>query len=326
MFATATSRRPVMLRGVLPDADLVRMLVETHAPYWPTQRYFSNTAEFAAVSGEDDVVEMPVVSLFRGDWAYDEPLVDGVEPLFHHDAFIAAAREVFGGEVVRPQSLYVNLTYQLPFAQGRGHTDVPAFRGFDRSRYPIVFLSIMGHSGLFEDVRVPIATAVSWFYRGQDGGFEYWPDGPDAPSHVHEGDIHNTAIVADNEVLWHRARGVGRLEDGMVQGLTRDGSLDRDGDDWVIRDGDQVLARLPFEALRISVSWKAYVFASEDEAASYDAGEGGIDEATVLARIAADLAARGIEIDIPTDDPFRDPRFVETLQQVYVTEPAAELL
>lgn len=324
-MSIATSRH-VLLTDVLPEPDLLRELVEAHAPYWPTQRYFSNTAEFAAVSGEDEVDEMPVVSLFRGNWADTAPLVDGVEPFFHHPGFVEAAQQVCGGTVVRPQNLYVNLTHQLPFAQGKGHTDIPAFRGFDRTEHPIVFLSLMGHSGLFEDVRVPIATAVSWFYRGPDGGFEYWPDGPDAPSHVHEGDIHNTAIVADNEQMWHRARGVGRLEDGMVQGLTQDGCLDRDGDGWVIRDGGEVLARPSFDQLRISVSWKALVFEDEADAASYDAGEGAIDTDEVLARLLGDLHARGIDVEVAGDDPLRDPDFVQALQQAYVNEPAAELL
>ena len=57
----------------------------------------------------------------------------------------------------------------------------------------------MGHSGLFEEERIDIATAVAWFYEGSDGGFTCWPDGPDAPPVVHEGDIHNTAIMGN----WH---------------------------------------------------------------------------------------------------------------------------
>ena len=67
----------------------------------------------------------------------------------------------------------------------------------------------MGHSRLFEKERVEIATAVAWFYRGKDGGFTYWPDGPDRPPRVHEGDLFNTAIMGDNDRMYHRVRPVG---------------------------------------------------------------------------------------------------------------------
>src|SRR5262249_14924648 len=153
------------------------------------------------------------------------------------------------------QNVYVNLTWQLPFPQGLGHTDVPAFRGFDRTRYPITFLSIMGLSGLFEDVRVRIATAVAWFYAGRDGGFEYWPEGPERPSRVHEGSIDNTAIVGDNDFMWHRVRPTGRIDDGMVS-LSVDSELVRAGGGWAIVDRGRTLAAFSRDRLRVSVSWK----------------------------------------------------------------------
>jgi len=80
--------------------------------------------------------------------------------------FIEAAAKLVGTRRVRPQAVYSNLTWQIPFDQGAGHTDVPAFRGIDRTRYSIWLLHAMGHPGLFEAERIRIATAVSWFYRG----------------------------------------------------------------------------------------------------------------------------------------------------------------
>ena len=84
-----------------------------------------------------------------------------------HEGFRDAAQQIFSAEVVRPQQVYANLTWQLPFAQGPGHTDVPAFRGVDRTEYPTQLLSVMGRSRLFEEHRVRIATAVAWFYEGR---------------------------------------------------------------------------------------------------------------------------------------------------------------
>jgi hypothetical protein len=270
-----------------------------------------------------DATAMPIAPVFRGHWAEGRPLVDGVEPLLAHAGFRDAAARLFGGTVVRPHIVYVNLTWQLPFAQGVGHTDVPAFRGLDRSRYPITFLSLMGHSGLFEDVRVRIATAVAWFYAGTDGGFEYWPDGPDAPSRVHEGAIGNTAIVGDNDFMWHRVRPVGRLADGMPS-LGRDSLLARRDDGWAIVDGERTVATLPFAALRISVSWKALVFADAADAHRHDAHTEDIDLDEVLRRFRADLGARGLDVRLP-DDPVHDAEFTRLLARTYVRQPAAGL-
>lgn len=316
-------RPPIVMDRVLDDPGLVRHLVERHAPYWPVQRYFGNAAEYAALSGAMDATAMPIAPVFRGNWAEGRPLVDGVEPLLGHPGLRDAAARLFGGTVVRPYIVYVNLTWQLPFAQGVGHTDVPAFRGLDRSRYPITFLSLMGHSGLFEDVRVRIATAVAWFYAGGDGGFEYWPDGPDAPSRVHEGAITNTAIVGDNDFMWHRVRPVGRLADGMPS-LTRESLLVRRDDGWAIVDGDATLATLPFEQLRISVSWKALVFDDAADAARYDAHREDIDLAEVVRRFRADLDARGIACDVPAD-PVHDAGFTRLLARTYVRQPQASI-
>lgn len=315
-------RPPIAIDRVFDDPGIVRSLVERHAPYWPVQRYFANSAEYAALSGKEAAAGMIVAPVFRGDWAYDRPLVEGVEPVLAHERFAAAAARLFDdARVVRPQILYVNLTWQLPFAQGGGHTDVPAFRGIDRTRYPITFLTIMGLSGLFEDVRVRIATAVAWFYAGADGGFEYWPDGPDRASRVHEGAISNTAIVGDNDFMWHRVRPVGRVEDGMTT-LTLDSQLVRRADRWAIVDAGRTLAELDFTDLRISLSWKATVFADADDARRYDEHSDDIDLAEVLRRFSRDLDRRGVAHAIPAE-PVRDPGFIRLLQETYVRPPGA---
>ena len=324
-MADQLPRPPVPIDVVLEDPGLVDRLVDAHAPYWPVQRYMANRAEYATLSGGstggDPAGEMPVAPVFRGDWAFGGDVSDGVDELLHHPAFVDGARQLFGAEIVRPHTVYVNLTWQLPFAQGRGHVDIPAFRGFDRSTVPVTFLTIMGQTGLFEAERVKVATAVSWFYRGADGGFEYWPDGPDGASVVHEGAIHNTGIVGDNDFMWHRVRPVGRPEDGMAT-LSLDSELHRAGEStWEIRDGDQVLASFDDSWLRVGLSWKGDVFHSERDRARHDDHDDDLTEAEVLRRLEADLAARGLDSSIPSDDPIRDPRFIERLADAYMRYP-----
>jgi hypothetical protein len=311
---------PVVLDQVFDDREQVRALIEAHQPYWPVQRYFANSAEYAALSGQNEPVQMIVAPVFRGNWATDGEPLEGVGPILHSERFAGAARTVFNAEIVRPTTVYVNLTWQLPFPQGAGHTDVPAFRGFDRTTQPITFLTIMGLSGLFEDVRVKVATGVSWFYLGSDGGFEYWPQGPDAPSLLHEGAIDNTAIVADNDFMWHRVRPTGKVEDGMVS-MTKDAELVRRGDaDWAIVDGGTDVATFGFDKVRVSLSWKGIVFTDDADRRRHDDHLDDIGMAGLLARFIDDFADRGETLVVPSD-PVSDPEFVRKLRDVYVRYP-----
>jgi hypothetical protein len=313
-------RPPIAVDPAVEDPAAIRRLVEARAPYWPVQRYFGNDAEYAALSGASAAAPMVVAPVFRGNWAEEGRAEPDVAPLLEHPPFVDAARRLFASEIVRPTKVYVNLTWQLPFAQGAGHTDIPAFRGLDRTRYPITWLSIMGLSGLFEDVRVQIATAVAWFYPGADGGFEYWPEGPDGPSRVHEGRIENTALVGDNDFMWHRVRPTGGVRDGMAR-LTLASELVREGAGWAVRDGGRRLGAFGWDALRVSLSWKALVFASDADRRRYDEHLDDIDLAEVLRRFAADLAARGVDVSWP-EDPVHDPATVRLLSEAYVRYPA----
>jgi hypothetical protein len=315
-------RPPVAIDRVVEDPASVRRLVEARAPYWPVQRYFGNDAEYATLSGAAGAAPMVVGPVFRGNWVVEGMAEPDVAPLFHHPQFFDAARRLFDAELVEPTTLYVNCTWQLPFAQGAGHTDIPAFRGVDRSRYPVTWLSIMGLSGLFEDVRLRIATAVAWFYEGGDGGFEYWPEGPDRPSRVHEGRIENTAIVGDNDFMWHRVRPTGRLRDGMAK-LSLGSELVREDGGWAVRDGAQRLGAFGWDALRISLSWKALVFASDADRRRTREHADDIDLAEVLRRFGEDLAARGVGVVWP-DDPVRDPATIRLLTETYVRYPTPE--
>jgi hypothetical protein len=311
---------PVHIDGLLDDAGLVRSLVERHAPYWPVQRYFASAAEMRALSDTTDRGPGLVVGpVFRGNWAYDKPLVDGVEPILLNEKLAAAARTVFDTSVVRPQIVYVNLTLPMPCGDA-GHTDVPAFRGIDRTSYPIWLLVTMGRSGLFERWRVRIATAVAWFYAGEGGALTYWPDGPDETPKTCDPRT-NTALVGDNDVMFHRVESVGGSDDGMVRGLTLDSELTFAGDgQWEVRDAGHVLTREPEHRVRISLSWKAMVFDDAADAARYDDHTDDLDLPQVLATFRDDMAARGTPIALPAD-PLHDAELVRALSRAYHVAP-----
>ena len=312
---------PVVVDGVLQDSSLVGRLARANAPYFPVQRYFANAAEMNALSKtqQGDGPAMRVGPVFRGDWAYDAPLVEGLEPIFANPRFVAAARRIFGAAVVRPQIVYANLSLPMPCGDA-GHTDIPAFRGIDRTRFPVWLLVTMGRSGLFEQWRVTIATAVAWFYEGEGGGFTYWPDGPDATPRTRPA-MTNTAVVGDNDVMFHRVEAIGGGADAPVAGLTLDSRLETDGrTGWRIVDGERELGTWRNDQLRISVSWKAQVFADADAARVYDdhADDLGLD--AVLDRFRCDFASRGTPLAIPAD-PLHDADFVRTLSRAYHVAP-----
>src|SRR5882762_6791654 len=310
-------RPPVVIDRVFDDPGLVRTLIERHAPYWPVQRYFASAEEQRALSAS---TRQPVVGpVFRGDWAYDRPLVDGVEPILENARFADAARRAFGAAIVRPYVVYVNLSLPMPCGDS-GHTDVPAFRGIDRAAYPVWLLVTMGRSGLFERWRVRIATAVAWFYSGRGGEFTYWPQGPDRPPVVRAMET-NTAVLGDNDVMFHRVEAIGGPDDDMVRGLTLDSELRRGtGGEWEVADAGRVLKAFPFDAIRVSVSWKAQVF-RDDEARLVDEHTDDLGFEDVLETLLADLAARGVTLERP-NDPLHDPRFVATLAAAYRQSPS----
>jgi hypothetical protein len=334
-MTTVTCFPPVRVDSLFDDPEIVRSMVRANAPYWPVMRYFGNAAEEAAQNGGKSIdrgreaalqgTSMQVMPVFRGDWAYDVPLVKGVERILHNERLIEAAKQVFGGSVVVPQIVFANLTTPMP-AQPAGHVDIPAFRGIDRTKYPTWLLQMMGQSGLFEDVRVRIATAVAWFYRGENGGFSYWPEGPDGPRLVHEPPFDNTAIVGDNDFMFHRVERVGPEGARTARGLTLDSLLhpsDDDGDVWVITDFGRELERLPFEDIRISVSWKAKVFADAEDQRVADEHLDDITIDEVVDRFVGDLAERGTPIPRP-DNPATDVDFIAALGAAYRRTPTTE--
>ena len=312
---------PIRIDALLDDPSEVRALLEQHAPYAPVQRYLRSAAEYRNASGTGAQQQI-IAPNFRGDWAFEGEVAAGAERFLENEKLMGAAARLFDSPLVRPFAVFSNITWQLPFAQGGGHTDVPAFRGVDRRDTPTWLLTTMGHSRLFEEERIRIATAVAWFYEGADGGFDYWVDGPDAPPTVHEGRISNTAIVGDNDFMYHRVRPVGRREDGMPTGLSLDSRLEHvGGDAWRIVDGDRALAEPTFSALRVSVSWKAYVFRSEEERDRVDAGADRIDLDEVWSRFTTDLEARGVAFERPVE-PLTDEAFIDVLSKTYKREPS----
>ena len=313
-------RAPVLIDRAYADPDAVRALVRRGGPYWPTIRYVASTTELAAYGGEP--AKLKVVPWFRSDWAYGEVRVDGAEAILHNAPFVQAAHALFDAEVVRPQIVYVNA--MGPMGAGPAHIDVPAFRGIDRTEYPVTFLHLMHRSGLFESHRIDIATAVSWFYAGERGEFEYWANGVgEAPARI-EGPLDNRAVVGDNEVMFHRVAPIGADGPPLIEDATIDVELvpDAASSDWIAVDEGRELLRYPDRDVRISISWKAEVFVDAEAARVREQHLDDLVFDDVVDMLCADLAARGHVVDRP-EDALRDEVFIALLNEAYpVPQPA----
>lgn len=263
---------PIVIDRVVDDPEAVRELARTSGPH----RFPERPGGF-------------VWPTWHSQWATDGVLhLDAARPLFESPAFLRAAAEISGTENVRPRGLYVNLG--TPFvAQPVSHTDMPVFRGVDDSVVPGWFLQSMGASGLFEDARIEVVTAVSWFFRGEAGGFRYWPEGRDAPS-VHHERTWNTAVMGDNNFMHHKVERIGPERVRPSSEMTNDATLDFDGSTWVVEQDGRVIDRHTDDEVRLSLSWTGFVEEGADDAIT-------IDEVfdRMAAVIGADFAAASVD-------------------------------
>jgi len=234
---------------------------------------------------------------FRETYAYDRPVVDGIEGFLFLDGFLEAARAVFDRPLIAPAIVYANLL--VPGQELAVHTDVPEFRGANRTKDPEWLLVVMHHSDLFERWRMPIATGVSWFHGCRGGDFAFYPDGAAGrPATVPA--AHNTAILLDTDSVFHGVDRVAEtaeplppLEIGMR--LTYEGR-----DRWRVGFGDEAVVRYHWEDIRFSVSWKAYCFADEAERRMVAEHTDDLSRPEIMEALLGDLRRRGrLGDDVP---------------------------
>ena len=136
----------------------------------------------------------------------------------------------------------MNLNAPLP--AGPIHVDVPTFRGVTGEQYPLGWLIAMGRSELFEHWHIIQAGAVSWFYNGPGGNFEYWPEGRGGPMLREQPPFRNVAIIADNDRMYHRIGRVGTPNAPLPQ-MTGAAELRAvGGDTWTIVENGEVRATI----------------------------------------------------------------------------------
>jgi hypothetical protein len=290
--------KAIRIAPAFDDPEFVREMFERQAPYRTMAGYLPMKARDTSLPW------------FRGNWAANgEPLVAGAEVILHNRRFIDAARTFFGGADVRPTFIVVNVNAPMP--AGHIHVDVATFHGATRDQYPLTFLVCMGHSGLFERWRLIQAGAVTWFYDGPGGNFEYWPQGFNGPMFEERPPFRNVAIMADNDQIYHRIGRVGVLN-AMLPRITSAAEIRWVNGVWEIEEKGETRATYPSEAIRLSLVWKAIRQSEVDsEFLTLD---------QVMNIFIADLRSRSIDFRIPSD-PLSDSEWLALLDHVYYVHP-----
>lgn len=268
---------------------------------------------------QDDVKTLAArTNYFRETYAYGEEIAaPGIEALYKSEALIDAARKIFGRPVIEPAIVYANLL--LPGQELAVHTDVPEFRGMSRKTCPQWLLVAMHHSGLFDEFRMPIATAVSWYQDTEGGEFAFYPDGADAPARAHSVRF-NTAVITDTDSVFH---GVDRVQEqlssmppfrpGMRVHPLGEGQ-------WAVRSGKEEIARYSWSEMRFSISWKAYCFNDEEERKRWRTHKEDLGLEAVLDTLCRDLEKRGrLEKQRPDNR-----NLAELIVDEYIHFPAAQ--
>lgn len=238
---------------------------------------------------------------FRGTYFYaGRPgTTPGIEPFLNHAGFLEAARQIHDLPLVEPAIVYANLL--LPGQELAVHTDVPEFRGANRTRIPQWLCVVMLHSHLFDAYRRPIATGIAYFSDCAGGELAFYPDGPEKPPQTIAA-RHNTAVLMDTDTIFH---GVDRVaSDDPAPRFARGMQLRPEGDGtWVLFETDRELAHYDWEELRLSVSWKAYCYADEADRRRAENHTDDLALEQILTTLCADLRKRGrLGADRPPDD------------------------
>ena len=227
---------------------------------------------------------------FRETYAYgDEVFAPGIQPLYENQRLVEAATEIFDAPVVEPAIVYANIL--VPGQELAIHTDVPEFRGMNRKLHPEWLLVVMHHSGLFDEHRLRIATCVSWYQDTNGGEFAFYPDGVDGPARAYDVRF-NTAVILDTDSVFHGVDRVAEIDAPIPVFLPRMRLCAEGNGAWVVRDGEEVVARYRWADMRFSVSWKAYCFRSKDEREAWRAHSHDLDVDSVLDTLCDDLRKR----------------------------------
>jgi hypothetical protein len=328
---------PKILENVYTDDQVRRMnkVIERHGP-WPTitSIHFDTVEELIAtttgVVPKDLTLTLDDVATarFRGFFGQNSVVYyPELEDCFYNSKFLEIARGYWGAEYAKPTMMLFNLGGPA-HAGPNAHLDATTFRGIRYENSPVWLQNIMAKSGLFTDYLVKMAQVIAWWYRGENGTFTYWPDGPLEPPKRLDHPLWNRGLVVQNEVMFHRGDSVGRPDQHEKLNGLRCRSLlgyDADRGDWAITTDGEVIRRYPVDEMRLLVHWNAEVYRDMDELKKNMDHSDDLTHEMAFNRLMADMRAKGVRVADPSD-PFHDDDFIRALTETYTIAPATDWL
>ena len=105
-------------------------------------------------------------------------------------------------------------------------------------------------------------------------------------------------MVLDTDSIYHGVERVGRPDEPAPVSIVAGAQLHHDGGRWVLNSpaGDEI-GHYPTEAVRISISWKAYTFADRAARDRFELDRGSLTVDEIERRLFADLRDRGLLAD-----------------------------
>lgn len=291
-------------------------------------QHFSSTEEYLAISGGKDrkpdaQLSDFVAPVFRGFLANE-----GV--VFHpelHDIYFGSklldtARGLHGAKYGMAHDLLFNLCGPS-HSFDAGHFDTAVFRGMGLFNTPIWLLAIMSKCGLFDEWEVTSAQILTYFNKSDiDGGFTYWPDGPDRAPARFAAPFWNTAFLTDNSRMYHRRESNGPRDQRDYPGLEITSELhSMPGGQWSIRNGDKEIRRFGDEDTRMLVHYTALLFDDLDEVRRFQDHTDDLTPDKVFEMLIDDMWSRGAAVVEP-GDPMNDTAFVARLTEFYKMAPS----
>ena len=325
---------PQVMDGVYSDDQHSRIVdvIRRHGP-WPTiaAHHFDTVEELLATSNGvvpeeinftlDDIAS----ANFRGFLAKGSvPFYPEIEDCFHNPRFLELARQYWGAQFARPTLMLFNLCG--PHRSGlNAHLDAVTFRGIRIENSPVWLQNVMGRSGLFTDYLVKMAQVITWWYRGDNGTFTYWPDGPLGEPKRLEHPLWNKGVVVQNEMMFHRGDPVGRRDEREIAGLKHRSLMgyDAERDDWVITTDGQVIRRYQPNEMRLLVHWNAEVYSDMAEVEKNLSHSDDLTHDMAFERLFADMRRRGVKVAEPSD-PLHDQSFIRALMETYSIAPVTD--
>ena len=325
---------PRILEDIYTDDQYSRMLevIRREGP-WPTitSIHFDTVEELVAtttgVVPEDLSLTLDDVASprFRGFFGQNSVVYYAeLEDCFYNSNFLQIVREYWNAQYARPTMMLFNISGPCT-AGPSAHLDATTFRGIRYENSPVWLQNVMAKSGLFTDYLVKMAQVIAWWYRGENGTFTYWPDGPLEPPKRLDHPLWNRGLVVQNELMFHRGDSQGRPEERGLEGL-RNRSLmgyDAEQDDWAVTTDDEVIGRYTNDEMRLLVHWNAEVYTDLDEVKKSMDHTDDLTHDMAFERLLADMRSKGVKVAEPSD-PMHDDDFIRALIATYTIAPRTD--